>query len=93
MLQKYNVGCEQEGCFRQGEPEQRMSVLNNNVMSLLTKTVCVKQQCDVDVKQKCDMSVHFRMISMRLEKPICAPPRLSEVSPTLPLKRFQCSSD
>ena len=24
---------------------------------------------------------------------ICAPPRLSEVSPTLPLKQFQCSSD
>ena len=30
---------------------------------------------------------------MRSEKPICAPPRLSEVSPTLPLKRFQCSDD
>ena len=30
---------------------------------------------------------------MRSEKPICAPPRLSEVSPTLPLKRFQCPSD
>ena len=31
---------------------------------------------------------------MRLEeKAICAPPRLSEVSPALPLKRFQCSSD
>ncbi len=28
------------------------------------------------------------------KKPIiCAPPRLSEVSPTLPLKRFQCSTD
>ena len=24
---------------------------------------------------------------------LCAPPRLSEVYPTLPLKRFQCSSD
>ena len=32
-------------------------------------------------------------LSMRSEKPICAPPRLSEVSPTLSLKRFQCSSD
>ena len=30
---------------------------------------------------------------MRSEKPICAPPRLSEVSPTLPFKRFQCPSD
>ena len=31
----------------------------------------------------------------RSEKPIklCDPPRPSEVSPTLPLKRFQCSSD
>ena len=33
------------------------------------------------------------MVSMRSEKPICAPPRLSEVSPTLALKRFQFSSD
>ena len=31
------------------------------------------------------------MVSMRLEKPIYDPCRLSEVSPTLPLKRFQCS--
>ena len=30
---------------------------------------------------------------MRPEKPACAPPRLSEVSPMSPLKRFQCSSD
>ena len=28
---------------------------------------------------------------MRSEKPICAPPRLSDVSPTSPLKWFQCS--
>ena len=33
-------------------------------------------------------SVQFRMVSMRSEKPICAPPRLSEVSPTLALKGF-----
>ena len=38
-------------------------------------------------------SVQFKMVSMRSEKPMCAPPRLSEVSPTLPLKQFQCSSD
>ena len=30
---------------------------------------------------------------MLSEKAICAPPRLSAVSPTLPLKQFQCSSD
>ena len=30
---------------------------------------------------------------MRSEKPICAPPRLSEVSPTSPLKKLKCSSD
>ena len=38
-------------------------------------------------------SVQFKMVSMHSEKPICAPPHLSEVSPALPLKRFQCSSD
>ena len=36
-------------------------------------------------------SVQFKMLSMRLENPVCAPSCLSEVSPTLPLKRFQCS--
>ena len=35
----------------------------------------------------------FQDVIYALRKPICAPPRLSEVSPTLPLKRFQCSSD
>ena len=35
------------------------------------------------------------MVSMRSEKPIqlCAPPRLSEIPPTLPLKLFQYSPD
>ena len=36
-------------------------------------------------------SLQFKMVCMRLEKPICAPPRLSEVSSMSPLKRFQCS--
>ena len=30
-------------------------------------------------------SIQFKMVSMRSEKPICAPPRLSEFPPTLPL--------
>ena len=30
-------------------------------------------------------SVQFKMVYMRSEKSICAPPRLSEVSPALPL--------
>ena len=38
-------------------------------------------------------SVQYKMVSMRSENPICAPPRLSDVSPTLPSKWFQCSSD
>ena len=38
-------------------------------------------------------SAQFKMVAMRSEKPICAPSRLSEVSPTLSLKQFQCSSD
>ena len=36
-------------------------------------------------------SIQFKMVSMRPEKPTCAPFRLSEVSPTLSLKWFQCS--
>ena len=38
-------------------------------------------------------SVQFKVVSMRSQKPICAPPRLSDVSSTLPFKQFQCSSD
>ena len=38
-------------------------------------------------------SIQQKMVSMRSKKPICAPPRLSEVSPTSPLKQFQCSFD
>ena len=38
-------------------------------------------------------TVQFKMVSVHLEKSICAPSCLSEVSPKLPLKWFQCSSD
>ena len=38
-------------------------------------------------------SVQFKMASTRLEKPICAPPLLSDVSLMLLLKQFQCSTD
>ena len=37
--------------------------------------------------------VQFKTVSMHLIKLICAPPHLSEVSPALPLKQFQYSSD
>ena len=40
--------------------------------------------------QNIHSSLQFEMGSMRSEKPTCAPPRLSEVSPPLPLKWFQC---
>ena len=36
--------------------------------------------------------VQFTIVSMHLEKLICSSPCLSEVSPTLPLKQFQCLS-
>ena len=32
--------------------------------------------------------VQFKMLSMRSDKPTCAPPRLSEVPPTLPLQQL-----
>ena len=38
-------------------------------------------------------SVQFKMISMCSGRPVCAPPRLSGVSPMLSLKQFQCWSD
>ena len=33
-------------------------------------------------------SAQLKMVSMRSEKPICAPPRLLDVSPMSPLKQF-----
>ena len=59
------------------------------------------------IQQKCDclilpltcpvsLSVQFKLIYMCVLKKahyICAPPHLSEISPMLPLKCFQCSSD
>ena len=36
----------------------------------------------------CSSSVQFKMVSMRLGRPTCAPPRLLGVSPMLPLKQF-----
>ena len=38
-------------------------------------------------------NIFVQMVSMSSEMPICAPPHLSEVSPTLPLKWFPCLSD
>ena len=49
--------------------------------------VCMRFQC------RSGRAVQFQMLSMRSGKPICAPPLLSETSPTSPLKQFQCSSD
>ena len=40
-----------------------------------------------------ELSLQFKMVCVRSEKPICAPLRPTEVSPTLPLKQFQCSFD
>ena len=40
-----------------------------------------------------DISVQFQLVFMCLEKPICLPPHLSEVSPMSSLKWFQCLSD
>ena len=38
-------------------------------------------------------SVQFKMVFITSEKPVCPPLRLSDVSPKLPFKRFQCSPD
>ena len=49
-------------------------------------------RCTVRVSSVELSLVQFKMVFVRSEKPICAPPRLSEVFPTLPLKLFRCSS-
>ena len=37
-------------------------------------------------------SIQLKKVPMHSGKPICAPPRPSDVPPTLSLKQFQCSS-
>ena len=44
-------------------------------------------------KQSQFNSVQFQEVSMPSEMPICAPTHLSEISPALPSKQFQCSSE
>ena len=51
---------------------------------------CVVRACVPTIQFS---SVQFKMVPIRSGRPICAPPRLSEVSPMLPLKQFQCWSD
>ena len=48
---------------------------------------CAAASKDVPSVQQRFSSVQFKTVSMRSEKPICAPPLLSEYSPTLPLKQ------
>ena len=50
-----------------------------------------RKQISLHRDNKVVLYIVYIYISMRSKKPICAPSHLSEVSPTLPLKRFQCS--
>ena len=72
------AGCDTTSHKWMGKPPPMMS---NNVLRT-SKGLLVRRS-----------SVQFKMVSMCSEKPICAPPCLSEVSSTSPLKLFQCSSD
>ena len=63
----------------------------DNLLSVLT--VIISKISIVPFVSALTSSVHFKMVSIRSEMPICAPSRLSEVFPVLSLKRFRCSSD
>ena len=65
---------------------QAIVLHQNPCRSITSLPVFALQHLDISTDQ-------FKMVSMCSEKPICALPRLSEVSPTLPLKQFQCSPD
>ena len=61
--------------------------------TVIHRTCLSHRFCDTVIHRTClsqFCSVQFQVVSMRSEKPICAPPRLSEVSPTLPFKHLQC---
>ena len=60
-------------------PHQNFAHLKNHKTS---------QKNEKQARERMKSSVQFKMVSMRLEKPICAPPHISDVSPTLPLTHF-----
>ena len=65
-------------CVRERDRQQRDTETETEG-SLVVLTACL---------------VPVKMVSTRWEKPICAPPRLSDTfSPTLPLKQFQRACD
>ena len=75
-----------------GVADHAAKCLNAPVSSLASNWLhsARRKRSDVRAFLRSTCSVQFKMVSMRSEKPICARPRLSEVSPKLPLKRFQC---
>ena len=77
---------------------ESVSYLANNANNYLQQNwvwlVSVKGDSSVHDRWFCRHQFSSRWyLCAGSEKPICTPPRLSEVCPTLPLKRFQCSSD
>ena len=82
------------GCMACGTLLTCVTSLSQNAQQRcsLRKALSASQQSKQDY-HNLPPPVQFKMVSMCLEKPICTPPCLSEVSPALPLKRFQCSSD
>ena len=73
-----------EGSYRVHSPGFPKIVCCRLVVVSSTSSGCLRRRVS---------SVQFKMVPMLSEKSIRAPPRLSEVSPTSPLKRLQCSSD
>ena len=64
--------------------------ISNCLYFVLVLPVCKRHEPFVLVQFN---SVQFKMVPKRSGKPICTPPHLSEVSPMLLLKQFQCWSD
>ena len=64
-----------------------MSLLKKGCMMMTTHDVTACSASFGSAWRHGTASVQFKMVSMREETPICVPPRLSEVSPTSPLKR------
>ena len=75
------------------KPEPWTSFLTQPSASPAYNTLGTRRSLPLCTSLPVVASVQFKMVSMRSEKPVCAPPLLSEVSPTLPLKQFRCLSD
>ena len=88
MLIRFRICC-QSGNLKIGSPTSGLDTLDQNFLtsdinpSVDTATFILSELCTLSVSVAKFSLIQNKMVSTRSGKPVCAPPRLSEVSPVL----------